>query len=77
MLMPSKHMPQDLSVLYLAGCVVKEMLEPTSLSVLWERVQRVCPDCSFERFVLALDFLYLVDAVSHNQSGLLVRRPAP
>lgn len=77
MLMPSKHIRQQSSLLYIGGIAAATLVEPMSVSMLWEQTRKRLPDCGFDHFVLALDFLYLLNAVTLGNDGLLTRVEGP
>jgi hypothetical protein len=74
MILPSKHIPLERSLLAIGGEVVRTLDRPQTVSSLWEtfRMSKARSHVSYEWFVLSLDFLYLCGAVDF-QNGLLRR----
>mgnify|MGYP001068229052 CR=1 FL=1 len=75
MILPSKHLPADKSLLASGGVLLRHVIRPTTVSSLWDRVKEIPEISSFNRFVLALDLLYLVGAVT-MEDGLIRRAKA-
>ena len=75
MILPSKHLPADKSLLAVGGVLLRHVVRPTTVSSLWERVKEIPEVSAFDRFVLALDLLYLMDAVI-MEDGLIRRAKA-
>lgn len=72
MILPTKHVPAKQSLLGVGGLLLKQLDNARTLSDLWERV-RLFPEVgTFRRFVLALDLLYAMGAVTLEE-GLLKR----
>lgn len=82
MILPSKHLPQDRALLTVGADVLAFLVYPKTVSALWEELnmqgaglaampQRI----SYDWFLLALDFLYLIGAIE-LESGLVRRRKA-
>lgn len=72
MMLPSKHIPEDQSLLAVGAVLLRGLLEPQTISSLWDWARSDGSVATFERFVLALDFLYVAGAVDFK-SGLLRR----
>jgi len=72
MILPTKHVPARQSLLGVGGLVLHNLDSERTLSDLWERV-RLAPEVgTFKRFVLSLDLLYAMGAVT-MEAGLLRR----
>lgn len=63
MIMPSKDLCEEESLLGISAKLLKLIGEARNLSVLWEFAKKEKVVGSFERFVLALDLLYLLGLV--------------
>lgn len=78
MILPTKHLSQGRALLTLGGSLLKNMSHPKTVSALWEDVtQKNSPEGTqiamrYERFVLALDLLFIMGAVE-IRDGLLYR----
>ncbi len=73
MILPNKHLDLPSSLLGVGAHVLKCMERPGTVTTVWEEFQRGESGVPFHRFVLALDFLYAIDAIGFS-SGLLCRR---
>jgi hypothetical protein len=71
-ILPTKHLPTDCSLLAGGAAVLSTLGRPATVSVLWERVRAHPALTTFDRFVLAVDFLFALGLVSW-QRGRLVR----
>ncbi|WP_303865423.1 ABC-three component system middle component 6 [Senegalimassilia anaerobia] len=83
MILPTKGITPDRSILGVGGDILGLMREePIGVSTLWERYtkhrKRHGYDASvtFDWFILALDFLFMVGAVERDDRGMLVRHYA-
>ncbi len=80
MILPSKHISQDRALLTVGSRILKRLERPKTVSAVWEELPRepkkakyaVSP-LSYNRFVLALDFLFLMGTIE-LADGLLMRR---
>ncbi len=71
-ILPTKHVSEHTSLLGLAGRVLQELREPSTISELWARVRARQDPATFARFVLALDLLHLMGAAK-LEAGLVTR----
>jgi len=75
MILPTKHISLRQSLLNVSAIALDGLRGESTVTQLWERL-RVHPEvATFERFVLALDLLYLMDLIE-LKDGLLRRREA-
>jgi len=73
MILPTKHIPLDRSLLG-AGAVLLQLMEgPVTPTAIWERAKHAPELGTYGRFVLALDFLYAIGAVD-RVDGLILKR---
>jgi hypothetical protein len=73
MILPTKGIGADTALLAVGAQVLRCLDEPKTVSRTWEEVRRGrTRPISFDWFVLALDLLFLVDALS-VEGGRLVR----
>jgi len=81
MILPTKHLAQDRTLLAVGAEILGQLKEPRSVSELWETVRearRRIPDSaplSFDWFVLALNLLYALSAIDHS-NGIVRREPS-
>jgi len=73
MILPTKHVSLDKSLLGAGAFLLSAMGEPATTTGLWERLKHASEIESYGRFVLTLDFLYAINAVDLID-GLIVRR---
>ncbi len=72
MILPTKHIPTNQSLLGVGALLLKKMKRPGTVTTLWEKVRENPEIGSFKRFSLALDFLYAIGAIELAE-GLLRR----
>lgn len=80
MILPSKHLSLNRSLLAIAGRILARLRDAQTVSVLWNDLKKSPsptvavgqPTISFDWFVLALDFLFLAGAIEFHAG--MVRR---
>ena len=78
MILPTKHLAQDRALLTVGARILPRLVQPKTVSALWEELSGVTPSMNksgtlrYDGFVLALDLLFLVGAVQ-LKDGLLTR----
>jgi hypothetical protein len=78
-ILPSKHLSQERALLTIGGWILQHLRYPKTVSALWEETPRaenapkLTSPLSYDSFVLALDLLYLINAIE-MEDGLLTRR---
>lgn len=72
MILPTKHIPENEALLGVGATLLGELREAMTVSNLWERTRLVSNVGTFERFVLAANLLYLMDAIE-IKDGLIFR----
>ena len=81
MILPTKHLPPDRALLGIGAEILSQLMEPRSVSELWEAVRQArgripnSAPLSFDWFVLALNLLFTISAVDHSNG--IIRREAP
>ena len=79
MILPTKRIPEDRSLLYLGAQALALLDEPKTVSRLWDELQRLryadkaFSPITYDWFVLSLDVLYAVAAIDMDR-GRLARR---
>lgn len=67
MIMPSKYLREDEALIGVSATLLPLIESNGNLTELWESAKKIDAIGSFERFILALDFLYLLGLVDlHN-----------
>jgi hypothetical protein len=72
MILPTKHISTRNSLLGVGAKILEQMYYPRTVTSLWNAVSTMPEVATFERFVLTLDFLYMIGAVEMDE-GLLRR----
>ena len=72
MILPNKHIKTRNSILGIGAVLLGDLKRPQTVTQLWEQANKVPEIESFEKFSLALDFLFLINAIEFNK-GLLQR----
>jgi hypothetical protein len=72
MILPTKHISADQSLLGVGAILLADLRHPTTVSALWDKVKKHPSVGSYERYVLTLDLLYALGAVAF-ENGLLRR----
>lgn len=82
MILPTKRLSIESSLLGVGADVLRLLNQPKTVSRIWEELKDVRQRLNdrgerltFEWFVLALDFLFLVDAISLQEGALSRRQP--
>ena len=74
MILPTKYISTDQTLLNAGGVLLGALVTPITVSGLWEKVRSAPEIGNFERFVLCLDMLYILGAVTLS-TGMLRRKP--
>lgn len=72
MIMPTKHIPAEQSLLGAGAVVFSELSQPRTVTALWEAVRDSRSVGTFERFVLAVTMLYVLRVVRF-EAGVIIR----
>ena len=80
MLLPTKHIPEQRALLTVASDILGLLTSSKTTSRIWTELQLIRSSendrLNFDWFVLALDFLYSINAIDVTE-GLLHKRHAP
>jgi hypothetical protein len=76
-ILPTKHISEEHSLLRIGGDILKILSEPKTISRLWDewkscKVKSKSPMKSFDWFVLALDLLFVLNCITF-ESGKIRR----
>ncbi len=63
MIMPSKYLREDEALIGVSATLLPLVEKYGNLSALWESAKKINTIGNFERFILALDLLYLLGLV--------------
>lgn len=72
MIMPSKYLREDEALIGISAALLPLVENNGNLAALWESAKKIDAIGSFERFIFALDFLYLLGLVD-LQNNKIVR----
>jgi hypothetical protein len=73
MILPTKHLSINESLLGSGAIVLKELTQPQTVSRLWDRVRTNPVIGNFGRFTLTLTFLYSINAID-SKDHLIKRK---
>jgi hypothetical protein len=80
MILPTKHLSQDRALLTIGGKLLSHLVQPKTVSALWEEVAHLNitknnkkTALRYDAFVLTLDLLFLLGAIE-LRDGLLSRK---
>jgi hypothetical protein len=76
MILPTKHVSLDKSLLGAGAAVLPLLSEPMTTTGIWERVKHAPEIGAYGRFVLTLDFLFAIGAIDMVE-GLIIRKENP
>lgn len=75
MILPTKHLPTDRSLLGIGAEVLYLLRQPKTVSSLWTDIQELRGELAsrlpFDWFVLTLDFLHTIGAIRIDQGRLM------
>ena len=72
MILPSKHISEEQALIGVGAILLIELRNPHTVTSLWEKVRTNNSVGTFERFVLALDMLYITGVIKLSE-GLIMR----
>lgn len=72
MILPSKSIKLEYSLLNCGAIILKEIEVPQTLSLLWDKSKEKESIVSYEKFLLVLDYLYMIKTIDFKD-GLVVR----
>lgn len=76
MILPTKRLSQDRSLLYVGAEILKLLSEPKTVSRLWQELQSArfigleTASLTYDWFVLALDLLFLLHAIRYERGRI-------
>jgi hypothetical protein len=73
MILPSKHLGLDRSLIGTGSVVLGFLSEPRNVSTLWYKAKENPGIKTFESFSLTLDFLFAIGAITFN-NGYIEKR---
>ena len=70
MILPTKHITCDNSLIGLGAKIIANIAKPISIVKLWDILRNDKSIGTYERFILALDLLFIVGAIKFSK-GLI------
>lgn len=76
MILPTKHLKEDLALIKVGGRVLSLLDEPKTISRLWEEFKKdtesntKLANITYDWFVLSLDFLYLINTIKYENGRI-------
>ena len=70
MILPTKHITVENSLIGVGGLLLPHLSQPRTVSALWEKAREMPQVATYERFTLALDLLYIMDAIEFRDGKL-------
>jgi ABC-three component (ABC-3C) system Middle Component 6 len=71
MIMPSKYLREDEALIGVGAALIPLVEKDGNLSALWESAKKVDAIGNFERFILALDLLYLLGLIDLRNNEIV------
>jgi hypothetical protein len=72
MILPNKHVTLSTSLLNVGAVILNKLDRTKTVSILWSETKRLPEIHTFERFILGLDFLFMIGAIELHEG--LIRR---
>lgn len=72
MILPTKHIVEKQTLLGVGAVVIRHLERPQTVSSLWGMIQTSDSVGTYERFILALDLLYILGVINIAQ-GMISR----
>lgn len=72
MILPDKNIKLEYSLLNCGALVLESLEVPLTISALWEKLKQQKVFVGYEKFILTIDFLYIINGIE-NENGLIRR----
>ena len=72
MILPDKNIKLEYSILNCGALVLESLEVPLTISALWEKLKEQKVFVGYEKFILTIDFLYMINGIE-NENGLIRR----
>ena len=72
MILPDKNIKLEYSLLNCGALVLDSLEVPLTISALWEKLKEQKVFVGYEKFILTIDFLYMINGIE-NENGLIRR----
>ncbi len=71
MILPDKTITLQYSLLGTGSIVLDELRNPKTLTELWENIKSLEEINNYEKFILTLDFLYMLELIKYKDPFLV------
>lgn len=71
MIMPNKYLKEEDTLLGASAVIFENLSKQQSISELWDKVREDKSVYNFERFILSLDLLYMLNLIELNNNKLM------
>ena len=71
MIMPNKYLKEEDTLLGASAVIFENLSKQQSISELWDKVREDDSVYNFERFILSLDLLYMLNLVELNNNEIM------
>lgn len=71
MILPNKYIQENHALIGLGATVLSHLSSEQSLSSLWESIKKLTTVNNFERFILALDLLFVLGLVDFKNNKII------
>ncbi len=73
MIMPNKYIKEEDTLLGASAVIFENLVNAQTISELWDNVHDDESIYNFERFILSLDLLYLLNIIELNKNDEIMR----
>ena len=73
MILPTKHLTINESLIGCGGTILKLLNHPMTISAFWDKARRDSSIANYYRFSLILTFLFMLDVIDFR-NGLIMRK---
>ena len=70
MILPTKHITEENTLLGVGAVILQQLSDTQTVSSLWSKVESNPIVGNYKRFILALDFLFIIGVI-HLEDGLI------
>ena len=70
MILPTKHLSVENCLLGVGALILANLERPMTLSALWEDLRSLPEISTYERFILGLDLLYMIEVIEIREGKL-------
>lgn len=75
MILPTKHIPENQALIGVGAIILRHLERPQTVTSLWDKLRENHSVGTYERFILALNLLYVIGVIGIAQG--MIQREAP